>query len=161
MTDVNKSKEQDQVDANTKKSGDGIGVEVSSKTLKQMKEENVAEVLEKLGEGNPELAEKIRRAMFSFEDLISAEPRGFQHLLRGVTHETLVLALKLASKKLREKVFNCVSPRAVAMLREELELKGPVRVSLIKQAQQEIVDLAIQMISEGRLYVQGHGEQMV
>jgi flagellar motor switch protein FliG len=109
-------------------------------------------------ETNAPLAEEIRQLMFVFEDLGSVDDRGMQTILREVANDDLKIALKTASEDLKGKILRNLSQRAAEMLREELELMGPVRVSDVEKAQQKITQAAKRLENEGKSCWVGRGE---
>jgi flagellar motor switch protein FliG len=109
-------------------------------------------------EYDPDLAQKIIDEMFVFENLIDVDDRGIQLLLREVQSESLILALKGANDAMREKVFKNMSQRAAEMLREDLESKGPVRLSEVEREQKEILKIARRLADEGQIQLGGKGE---
>jgi flagellar motor switch protein FliG len=113
--------------------------------------------LEELTSLDAALAEELKKALFTFEDLQRIDARGMQALLKEISTENLVLALKTASEVIREKVFSSVSARASAMLREELELLGPTRLADVEQAQQTVVEAALRLEREGRIQIAREG----
>ena len=137
------------------------GIESAADILKSMGGQEANELLDKLSMDNPTEAVKLRQAMFTFEDLAEADNRGLQALLREVQSDTLLVALKAATEELKEKIFACMSSRAADMLRDEIEMLPPMRKSDVENSQQQIVDFAMQLVSEGRLVVAGSGEDMV
>lgn len=119
------------------------------------------DLLGRLTDTYPGEAEIIRKAMFTFESLIDADTHGLQQLLREVQSDTLLIALRTASSQLKERLFGCMSKRAAAMLREELEMMPPMRIADIELAQQQIVETAVRLIAEDRMNAGGLGEEMV
>ena len=113
--------------------------------------------LELVREHDAELAQKIQDEMFIFENLLAVDDRGIQSLLREVQSESLIVALKGATEELREKIFKNMSQRAAEMLRDDLEAKGPVRVSEVEAEQKEILKIARRMADEGQLVLGGKG----
>jgi len=99
--------------------------------------------------------------MFVFDDLIDVDDRGIQSLLREISTDSLVLALKGADERLKEKVFRNLSKRAAEMLQDDLEAKGPVRVSEVEGAQKEILSVAKRMSDEGQLALGGGGDEYI
>jgi flagellar motor switch protein FliG len=97
--------------------------------------------------------------MFVFEDLLEMEDRGIQLVLREVQSESLIVALKGASEELREKVFKNMSQRAAEMLREDLEAKGPVKLSEVESEQKEILKVVRRLADEGQVMIGGKGEE--
>ncbi len=109
------------------------------------------EILEMLGEQDEELAESIRKKLFVFEDILRLHSRHVQLLLREVDTRTLTLALKSASEELSEHILSNMSSRAAEMLLDDMEALGPVTVSQVMEAQQEIVDTVLRLADEGRI----------
>src|SRR5690554_5718124 len=99
-------------------------------------------VLDNVREYDPELAQRILDEMFVFENLLDIDNRGIQTLLREIQSDSLVVALKGASEELREKFFSNMSQRAAEMMREDLEARGPVRLSEGEAEQKEILKTA-------------------
>lgn len=119
-------------------------------------------ILEKMEKENQKLADSIRQLMFVFDDLIQVEDKGIQMILKEVRTEDLSLALKTASNNLKEKIFKNMSQRAAQILKEEMELKGPAKVSEVEKAQQNIVKIARKLESEGKIAIAGRGgEELV
>ena len=114
-------------------------------------------VIDNVREYDPELAQKILDEMFVFENLLDIDDRGIQLLLREVQSDALIVALKGASPELREKVFKNMSQRAAEMLREDLESKGPVRLSEVENEQKEILKVARRLAEEGQIQLGGGG----
>lgn len=104
-----------------------------------------------------ELAQKIQDEMFVFEDINKVDDRGIQLLLREVQSESLIVALKGATPELREKIFKNMSQRAAEMLRDDLEAKGPVRVSEVEAEQKEILKIVRRLADEGQIVLSGKG----
>lgn len=116
-------------------------------------------VMGSIKEFDEELAQKIQDEMFVFEDINKIDDRGIQLLLREVQSESLIVALKGASAELREKVFKNMSQRAAEMLRDDLEAKGPVRVSEVEAEQKEILKIVRRLSDEGQIVLGGKGEE--
>ena len=114
-------------------------------------------IIDNVREYDPDLAQKILDEMFVFENLLDIEDRGIQLLLREVQSDALIVALKGASVELREKVFKNMSQRAAEMLREDLESKGPVKLSEVENEQKEILKVARRLADEGQLVLGGSG----
>ncbi len=106
---------------------------------------------------DPELAQKILDEMFVFENLLDVDDRGIQVLLREVQSDSLIVALKGAPPELREKILRNMSSRAADMLREDLESRGPVRVSEVEAEQKEILKTCRRLAEEGQLIMGGKG----
>ncbi|MBA4393733.1 MAG: flagellar motor switch protein FliG [Desulfobacca sp.] len=119
-------------------------------------------VLEKMEKDNQKLADSIRQLMFVFDDLIQVDDRGIQSILKEVRTEDLSLALKTATNSLKEKIFKNMSQRAGQILKEEMETKGPAKVSEVEKAQQNIVKIARKLETEGKIVIAGRGgEELV
>lgn len=118
-------------------------------------------ILERIEERNSQIADSIRQLMFVFEDIINIDDRGIQLLLKEVSTDELSLALKTASDALKEKIFKNMSQRAVQVLKEEMETKGPVKVSSVEKAQQNIVKIVRKLEEEGKITIGGRGEDVV
>lgn len=113
--------------------------------------------VEAIREHDADLAQKILDQMFTFDDLNDLEDRAVQLLLREVQSEALIVALKGADQNLREKVFKNMSTRAAEMLREDLESKGPVRLSEVEAEQREILKIVRRLADEGQIQLGGKG----
>ncbi len=116
-------------------------------------------IIDNVREYDPDLAQKILDEMFVFENLIDVDDRGIQLLLREIQSDSLILALKGASEALREKIFKNMSSRASEMLREDLEAKGPVRLSEVEAEQKEILKVARRLSDEGQIVLGGGGAE--
>jgi len=114
-------------------------------------------VIDNVREYDPELAQKILDEMFVFENLLDIDDRGIQSILREVQSDSLIIALKGAPPELREKVFKNMSSRAAEMLREDLEARGPVRLSEVEAEQKEILKTVRRLAEEGQVMLGGKG----
>jgi flagellar motor switch protein FliG len=114
--------------------------------------------VEAIREFDPDLAQKILDSMFTFENLNDLDDRGIQLLLREIQSESLIVALKGADEALREKVFKNMSSRAAEMLKEDLEAKGPVRLSEVEAEQREILKVVRRLADEGQIQLGGGSE---
>lgn len=131
--------------------------------------EKVVEILGKMDKGadqviltsieavDPDLAEEIRRRMFTFEDLASVDGRGMQAILREVSTDMLTLALKTASDSIKDKIFANISQRAADMMAEDLESMGPRKLSEVEAMQMEVVKVALKLEEEGSVVIPGRG----
>ena len=136
--------------ANIKKSAMG-GVRAVAEIL------NFTTVVDSIREYDPDLAQKILDEMFVFENLLDLDDRGIQLLLREIQSDSLILAMKGASEPLREKIFKNMSQRAAEMLREDLESRGPVRLSEVEGEQKEILKIVRRLADEGQIVLGGAG----
>jgi flagellar motor switch protein FliG len=143
---------------NVKKAALG-GVRAAAEILNFMGTAHETVVIDAVKEYDGELAQKILDEMFVFENLLDVDDRGIQSLLREIQSESLIVALKGASEELREKVFKNMSQRAAEMLRDDLEAKGPVRVSEVESEQKEILKIVRRMADEGTIVLGGKGEE--
>lgn len=108
-------------------------------------------VLDYIREADGDLAQKIMDNMFTFDDLDKLDDKGIQALLKEVQSESLVIALKGASPELRERIFKNMSTRAAETLREDLEARGPVRVSEVEAEQKEMLKIVRRLADEGQI----------
>ncbi len=114
--------------------------------------------VEAIREHDPDLAQKILDQMFVFDNLMDLDDRAIQLLLREVQSESLIVALKGADPALREKIFKNMSNRAAEMLREDLEAKGPVRLSEVEAEQREILKIVRRLADEGQIQLGSGGD---
>ena len=130
--------------------------------LGNMKNNLDADILEAIEETDAEMAEEIRKLMFTFENLIALDGRSLQMILREVNNDSLTLALKTASDEMKEKIFANMSARAADMIRDDLDAMGPVRLSEVEAMQQSIVKIAMKLEEEGKLVLgSGGGDELV
>jgi flagellar motor switch protein FliG len=108
-------------------------------------------VLDYIREADNDLAQRIIDSMFTFDDLIKLDDKGIQALLKEVQSESLVIALKGSSPELREHVFKNMSTRAAETLREDLESRGPVRLSEVESEQKEMLKTVRRLVDEGQI----------
>jgi flagellar motor switch protein FliG len=134
------------------------GVEAAAAILNFMGGTQETAALDALREYDADLAQKIVDEMFVFENLLDVDDRGIQSLLREVQSESLIVALKGAAEELREKIFKNMSQRAAEMLRDDLEAKGPVRISEVEAEQKEILKIVRRMADEGQIALGGKGD---
>ena len=119
-------------------------------------ERNIIEALE---EQDPELAEEIKKRLFMFDDIGGMDDRSLQRVLREVDLKDLGLALKGASEDLRVKFFKNMSKRAADMLKEDMGFMGPVRVRMVEEAQQKIVNVVRALEEAGEIVISRGGEE--
>jgi flagellar motor switch protein FliG len=143
---------------NTKKNLQG-GVGTAAEILNFMGGTLEAEMIENVRSYDPELAQKIEDKMFVFENVLEIDDRGIQLILREVQSESLIVSLKGASEELREKIFKNMSSRAAEMMREDLESKGPVKLSEVEANQKEILKIVRRLSDEGQISLGGKGEE--
>jgi flagellar motor switch protein FliG len=147
--------------ASVKQSAMG-GVRAVAEILNFMGTANETSVVDSIREYDPDLAQKILDEMFVFENLMDLDDRAIQLLLREIQSESLILAMKGATESLREKIFRNMSQRAAEMLREDLDSRGPVRLSEVESEQKEILKIVRRLADEGQIVLGGAGgEEMV
>ncbi len=147
--------------ASIKKSAMG-GVRTVAEMLNFMGSANETAVMDSIREYDPDLAQKILDEMFVFENLLDLDDRGIQLLLREIQSESLILAMKGASEPLRAKIFKNMSQRASEMLREDLDSRGPVRLSEVEAEQKEILKIVRKLVDEGQIVLgSAGGEEML
>jgi len=127
------------------------GFKAVADLLNRLNAEESKKILETIEENEPELALSIRNLMFTFEDLVTVPPATIREIVSGVDKRQLALALRGAKEELRAQIFKSMSSRAVEMLKEDMEVLGPVRSREVAQAQQEILNLARKLEAEGKV----------
>jgi flagellar motor switch protein FliG len=127
------------------------GFKAVADLLNRLNAEESKRILEAIEEQEPELALNIRNLMFTFEDLVTVPPATIREIVSGVDKRQLALALRGANEELRAQIFKAMSSRAVEMLKEDMEVLGPVRSREVAQAQQEILNLARRLEAEGKV----------
>ncbi len=118
-------------------------------------------IIDKIKEADTELGQKIEDLMFVFDNLSDVDDRSIQALLREVSSDTLIIALKGSDDAVKEKVLRNMSKRAAEMLRDDLEARGPVRLSEVESAQKEILSIARRMAESGDISLGGGGDEFV
>lgn len=118
-----------------------------------------ANILTKIEEDRLELANDIRKLMFVFDDLADIDDRGIRDILREVNNEELTLSLKTASETLMRKILSNLSERAAAIIEEDLEVMGPVRLTDVEKAQQSVLRVAKKLEAEGKIFLGKGGEE--
>ena len=133
------------------------GVDTVAEVLNLVDRSTEKGIMEGLEAEAPELVEQIRRLMFVFEDIKLVDGKGIQSVMKEVENDELALALKTASETLKEKIFSNMSARAAAMIKEDMEYMGPVRVADVEAAQQRIVDVVRRLEDAGEIIISGRG----
>jgi flagellar motor switch protein FliG len=142
---------------NLKKSQMG-GVRTAAEILNFMSTTIEGSVMQSVKEYDAELAQKILDEMFVFQNIADIDDRGIQLLMREVQSESLIIALKGASEALREKILSNMSQRAAEILRDDLEAKGPVRLSEVEAQQKEILKIVRRLSDEGQIALGGKSD---
>jgi len=122
-------------------------------------EENA--IIEQIAKSDEALATRIQDLIFMFDDLVELDDRSMQELLRNVQSDRLVIALKAADEDLKQKIFKNMSQRAAEMLRDDLETRGPVRLSEVEAAQKEIIATARRLAEAGVIALGAKSEEYV
>lgn len=135
------------------------GVEYVADALNKLDKRTTTDILESISATNAELAESIKQRMFVFEDIIKIDDRGIQEILKNIDNAELTLSLKVCTDELKSKIFTNMSERAAKMLKEDLEVMGPVKVSDVEKAQGNILKVVDRLISEGKIVLAGEGEE--
>ncbi|MBN8505658.1 MAG: flagellar motor switch protein FliG [Burkholderiales bacterium] len=134
------------------------GVKSAAEIINMMGSATEASALDYIRELDGELAQKIMDNMFTFDDLEKVDDKGIQSLLKEVQSESLVLALKGASPDLRDKIFRNMSTRAAETLKEDLESRGPVRLSEVEAEQKEMLKIVRRLVDEGQIVLATGGD---
>jgi len=119
------------------------------------------QILDKLDILSPPLSEIIRKHLFTFEDVFALDDRSIQSVMREVSNDTLTLAMKTSADEVKDKIFKNISSRAAEMIKEDLEVMGPVRLSDVEKAQGEIIKIVRKMEEEGKIVLAGRGSEDV
>jgi len=136
------------------------GAETVAEILNQVDQSTENAILSRIEEDHLDLANDIRKLMFVFEDLNEVDDRGVRALLREINNEELTLALKTAPESLKQKIFSNLSERAAAIIKEDLEIMGPVKLSDVERAQQSVLRVAKKLEAEGKLMLGKGGEEV-
>ncbi len=136
------------------------GKEVAARMMGAMDRDSESMILSSMEEIDPEMANEIRNLRFTFENILKIDDEGIRLILREVTQEDLLFSFKTASEELKEKIYSNMSDRAASMLREDLELLGPTKISEVERAQQRIISICKNLEEAGRIAI-GGGEALV
>src|SRR5690606_12176373 len=134
------------------------GTKAAAEILNFFGSSNETATLDAIREEDPDLAQSIADQMFTFEDLNRLDDRSIQLVLREIASDSLIVALKGADAELRERIFRNMSQRAADTLREDLESKGPVRLSEVEAEQKEILKTVRRLAEEGQVMLHGGGD---
>jgi len=137
------------------------GVSTLANILNEVDGKTEEKVLSHLEEQDSDLADKVRQKMFVFEDLLDVDDKNFRDILQNVDNQQLARALKTASEELKQKIFHNLSERASEMLKEDIEVMGPVRLAEVEEAQQAILKIAKRLEAEGKIVLAGKGKEDV
>ena len=135
------------------------GVKAAAEILNMLGSAVETAVLDFVREADNDLAQKIMDNMFTFDDIEKINDKGIQALMKEVQSESLVIALKGATPALREKIFKNMSTRAAETLREDLDSRGPVRLSEVEAEQKEMLKIVRRLSDEGQIVLAGGGDE--
>ena len=127
--------------------------------LNLMDKNSERNIMTRVEEKDPELAEEIKKLMFVFDDLVYVDDRGIQNLLKYVDNAKLVIALKTAPEEIRTKLFKNISNRAAGLLMEDLEVLGPTKLLDVEKAQSEIVQICKELEAQGKAFISRGGSE--
>ncbi len=134
------------------------GVKTAAEIINMMGTQIESTVIDAIREHDADLAQKIMDKMFTFEDLTKLDNKSMQQVLKEVSTDSLVLALKGATTELRDLVLSNMSSRAAEGLRDDLESRGPVRLSEVEAQQKEILKVVRRLSDEGSIVIGGGGD---
>ncbi len=137
------------------------GAKAAANIINFLEPSQESALMEQIEKSDEALAARILDLVFVFDNLIDLDDRSMQELMRQVPAEKLLLAMKGSEDALKEKIFKNMSQRAAEMLRDDLEAKGPVRLSEVEGAQKEILLIARKLAEAGTIALGGKGEEYV
>jgi len=137
------------------------GIKTAAQIMNFMDSSQESALIDSIRKVDDSLGGKIQDLMFVFGDLVEIDDRGMQEVLRAVPGEKLLLAMKGADDELKAKIFKNMSQRAAEMLKDDLESRGPVRLSEVEGAQKEILAMVRKMSEAGSIQMGGKGEEFV
>lgn len=137
------------------------GVDTLANILNEVDGKTEEYVLSHIENEDSDLADQIRQKMFVFEDLLQVDDRSFREILKNIDNQLLIKALKTASEEMKQKIFGNLSERAAGMLKEDMEVMGPVRLKEVEEAQQAIIRAAKTLEGEGKIVLVGRGKEDV
>jgi len=133
------------------------GIKQVAEILNSMDRNSERGVFQAIQESDPDMADEIRKLMFTFDDVILVDDRGVQRVLKEVEQKELALSMKAAGAEVAAKIFKNMSERAAGLLKEEIEFLGPVKLRDVEAAQQKIVAIVRRLEESGEIIVQGRG----
>src|SRR6185312_9609687 len=137
------------------------GAKAAANIINLLEPSQESVIMEQVTKTDQALGARIQDLIFVFDNLLELDDRSMQELLRQVPSDRLLLALKGADEGLKEKIFKNMSQRASEMLKDDLEAKGPVRISEVEGAQREILQIARKLADSGAIALGGKGEAYV
>ncbi|HTV53134.1 MAG TPA: flagellar motor switch protein FliG [Steroidobacteraceae bacterium] len=137
------------------------GAKAAAEIINHLDPSQESSLMEQITTADESLGARIQDLIFVFDNLLEVDDRGMQELLRQVPSDKLLLAMKAADETLKQKIFKNMSQRAAEMLKDDLEARGPVKLSEVEAAQKEILGVARKLAEEGTLVLGGKGEAYV
>jgi flagellar motor switch protein FliG len=137
------------------------GIDAAAEILNQLDHKTENSIFEKIEAVREDLADEIRQKMFVFSDLVTLDDRSIRTLLKEISNDELILALKTASEDLTDKIFSNVSQRAAEMMKEDMEVMGPVKLKDVEAAQLNIVKAARRLEEEGKIVLGSKGGEEI
>jgi flagellar motor switch protein FliG len=137
------------------------GMETLANILNEVDSNTEEQVLSFIENEDKDIADMVRQRMFIFEDLLMVDDKSFRSILQAVENDVVVKALKTATPEMQNKIFKNLSERAAEMLREDLEVLGPVRLAEVEENQQLIIKAAKKLEAEGQIVLTGKGKDDV
>jgi flagellar motor switch protein FliG len=135
------------------------GVKAAAEIINTLGNAIETSVLDFVREADADLAQKIQDNMFTFDDVERIDDKGIQALMKEVQSESLIVALKGASTELRDKILRNMSSRAAETMKEDLDSRGPVRLSEVESEQKEILKIVRRLVDEGQIVIMGGGDE--
>ena len=133
------------------------GVKLAAEIMNQIDTKSEGEIMDVIEKASPDLAVRIQEKMFVFSDLMAVDDRSMQFIVKELSGDVLGLALKGSDEMIRDKFLKNMSERAAEMMMEDMDAKGPVKLSDVEKAQQEIIKIARRLEQEGKLVRSGRG----
>jgi len=138
------------------------GVPAAVNILNSSDQTTQKNILEKLEEEDPELAEEIKKNMFVFEDIVQLDDRSVQRLIREVDTNDLAKALKNVEAEVQDKIFRNMSKRGATLLKEDMQFMGPIRLKDVEEAQSKIVSIIRKLETSGEITIsRGSEDELV
>jgi flagellar motor switch protein FliG len=137
------------------------GLKFAAELLNRVDRVNEKRILEDIKAIEEPVCQKIEEQLFVFEDIVQLDDRTLQAILKEVTTEVLVVALRATEQSVQDKFFNNMSTRAAGIIKEEMEMRGPVRLKEVEQAQQDVVAVAKALEQAGKITLAGKGGEDV
>ncbi|MBL8505073.1 flagellar motor switch protein FliG [Methylobacillus glycogenes] len=134
------------------------GIKAAAEIMNYMSGDNETTVMDSFKNYDGDMAQRIMDEMFVFDNIMEIDDKGIQIMLREVQSETLIVALKGTTEELRDKIFRNMSSRAAEMMKEDLESKGPVKLSEVEAQQKQILQVVRRLADEGQIMLGSKGE---